>query len=60
MSKRIEIDGKFYRLRRGVLVQIPDEWVGKTTHPQTIRKRKSKKGRGKSYRSKAIGRKNRK
>lgn len=42
MAKRIEIDGKFYRRRRGKLVEIPDRWVGHTTHPQTIRKRQSK------------------
>lgn len=43
MSKRIQIGNKFYRMRRGKLVEIPDEWLGKTTHPQTIRKRESKK-----------------
>ena len=43
MTKRIQIGNHFYRIRRGVLVLIPDEWVGKTVHPQTIRKRKSKK-----------------
>lgn len=32
----------FFRLRRGVLVLIPPTWVGKVTHPQTIRKRPSK------------------
>jgi hypothetical protein len=42
MSKRIEIDGKFYRERRGKLVEIPQEWVGNVTHPQTMRKRPSK------------------
>jgi hypothetical protein len=42
MSKRIEIDGKFFRERRGKLVEIPPEWVGNVTHPQTIRKRASK------------------
>jgi len=42
MSQRIEIDGKYYRKRRGVIVQIPDEWVGQITCPQTIRKRPSK------------------
>jgi len=42
VSKRIEIDGKFFRKRRGVLVEIPAEWVGKTTDAQTIRKRTSK------------------
>jgi hypothetical protein len=40
--KRIEIDGKFYRKRRGKLVEIPSEWVGETLHPQTKRKRASK------------------
>ena len=40
--KRICIDGKFYRKRRGRLVRIPDRWVNSTTHPQTIRKRQSK------------------
>lgn len=39
--KLFEIDGKYYRKRRGVLVLIPDEWVGKVTHKQTIRKRNS-------------------
>ncbi len=42
MSKRIEKDGKFYRMRRGKLVEIPEEWVGNTVHPQTIRNRASK------------------
>ena len=45
MAKRIELDGKFYRKRRGKLVQIPDEWVGKCPDPQTIRKRPSKETR---------------
>lgn len=52
MAKRIEIDGHFYRMREGKLVQIPDEWVGVVTHPQTIAKRQSKKGRGRRYRAK--------
>jgi hypothetical protein len=43
MSKRIEKDGKSYRMRRGELVEIPPEWVGNTVHPQTIRKRPSKR-----------------
>lgn len=38
MSKAIEIDGVFYRRRRGKLVAIPEEWVGQVTHPQTKRK----------------------
>jgi hypothetical protein len=42
MGKRIEIDGKFYRERRGKLVEIPQEWVGNVTHPQIIRNRPSK------------------
>ena len=51
-SKRIEIAGKFYRMRKGKLVQIPPEWVGNVTHPQTIRKRPSKRNRGKSFKRK--------
>lgn len=43
MAKLIEKDGKFYRMRRGKLVEIPQEWVGKTVYKQTIRKRKSKR-----------------
>lgn len=43
MAKMIEQDGKKYRVRRGKLVEIPPEWVGKVTHQQTIRKRASKK-----------------
>lgn len=42
MSKRIEQDGKYFRVRRGVLVEIPQEWVGRVTTPQTINKRDSK------------------
>lgn len=40
--KRIEKDGKFYRMRNNQLVEIPETWVGNVTHPQTIRKRQSK------------------
>ena len=54
MGKRIEIDGKFYRMRRGRLVEIPEEWVGRVTHPQTIRKRKSKGTQGRRFRRKCI------
>jgi uncharacterized cupin superfamily protein len=44
MSKLIiDEDGKKYRTRRGKLVEIPKDWVGKVTFPQTIRKRKSKR-----------------
>jgi hypothetical protein len=42
MAKRIEIDGKFFRERRGKLVEIPPQWVGATTHASTIRARPSK------------------
>lgn len=48
MSKRIEKDGKFYRMRRGKLVEIPNQWVGKVPYDRwyglesTIAKRKSK------------------
>ncbi|KKN54362.1 hypothetical protein LCGC14_0593400 [marine sediment metagenome] len=54
MSKLIKKDGKYYRWRRGRLVEIPPEWVGKVTHPQTIRKRKSKKGRGRKFKRKVV------
>jgi hypothetical protein len=43
MAKVIRQDGKSYRMRRGKLVEIPPEWVGKTLHPQTKRKRASKR-----------------
>ena len=39
--KRINIDGKYYHKRRGKLIEIPKEWVGNVTHPQTIKKRNS-------------------
>jgi len=42
MAKRVLIDDKFFRLRRGVLVEIPEKWVGKTLDGQTKRKRQSK------------------
>ncbi len=54
MRKLIEKDGKFYRMRRGKLVEIPPEWVGKVTHPQTIRKRKSKGNQGRRFKRKVV------
>lgn len=42
MPKSTLIDGDRYRTRRGKLVKIPDEWVGKFTTPATIRRRDSK------------------
>jgi len=42
MAKPIMIDGKAHRIRRGKLVEIPAEWVGKTVSRQTILKRPSK------------------
>lgn len=50
----VKADGKVYRRRRGRLVEIPPEWVGRTTHPQTIRKRPSKKRRGRRFRRKVM------
>ncbi len=52
MANRIEKDGKFYRLRRGKLVEIPEEWVGNTVHPQSVRKRKSKDGQDRNFKRK--------
>ena len=46
MAQRIERDGKFYRMRRGELVEIPSQWVGQTTTAQNIRKRRSKLSHG--------------
>jgi hypothetical protein len=37
---RIEINGKYYRRRKGKLVEIPQEWFGKVTTKRTKRKRK--------------------
>jgi hypothetical protein len=34
-----------HRWRRGKLVEIPEEWRGQVTHPQTIHKRISKSPR---------------
>ena len=53
-KKLIEKDGKYYRIRRGELVQIPDEWVGQTVHPQRIRKRPSKNGNGRRFKRKCV------
>jgi hypothetical protein len=44
MAKRIEIDGVFYRKRRGKLVVIPEEWVGRTVTSRKIAKRHSNTG----------------
>jgi hypothetical protein len=41
--KRIEKDGKFYRMRRGELVEIPAAWLGQVVYPQTVRERSSKR-----------------
>ena len=37
------------RIRRGKVVEIPEKWVGKTLHPQTKRKRRSKLGAAKRH-----------
>ena len=42
---RISYDGQTTtRVRRGKIVEIPEEWRGHVTHEQTIRKRDSKQG----------------
>lgn len=41
MSGRMEVDGRFYRMRRGKLVEIPAAWVGKIPTGSTKRKRLS-------------------
>ena len=35
-------DGSMYRVRRGELVRIPDQWAWRHTTPKTIRQRTSK------------------
>ena len=52
--KVIRRNGKHYRMRRGVLVEIPEEWVGQVTHPQTVRKRKSKRDQDRHFKRKAV------
>ena len=52
--KRIEQDGKCFRVRRGELVEIPPQWVGQTVHSQSIRKRQSKKGQGRRFKRKCV------
>jgi hypothetical protein len=39
MSKPIMVDGVAHRMRRGKLVPIPREWLGKVTSRQTLAKR---------------------
>jgi uncharacterized cupin superfamily protein len=45
MAKAIKKDGKVFRVRKGKLVEVPPEWVGKIPHQQTIRKRNQVKRR---------------
>ena len=52
MPKRISIEGKFYRMRRGVMVEIPAAWLGQTVYPETIQRRKSKRNQGKDFKAK--------
>jgi len=54
---RIFQDGKFFRMRRGKLVEIPPEWVGNVATPQTIRKRASKQGNGRRWKRLKVMRK---
>ncbi len=42
MGKRIDTEEGSFRMRRGKLVKIPEEWVGQTLTEQTKRKRRSK------------------
>lgn len=45
MAKLIKTDEGYFRIRRGKMVRIPDEWLLHVTHPQTINKRPSKQTR---------------
>jgi hypothetical protein len=45
ITLRLQLNGNstpIARIRRGKYVRIPEQWRGQVTHPQTIRKRKSK------------------
>lgn len=42
MAKVAIIDGVAHRVRRGKLVAIPEEWVGRHTTKKTIRQRKNR------------------
>lgn len=52
MSQRIEKDGKVYRWRRGKLVEIPPQWIGKTTYKRTRNKRQPVKRRTRKNKNK--------
>ena len=41
--KRIKMGDKYYRYRRGELVEIPIEWVGKTPNKNQMNNRKSRR-----------------
>jgi len=49
MAKAIEIDGVLYRKRRGKLVKVPDEWVGRTVSHQHKSRRHTKTGAKRIY-----------
>jgi len=57
MKRRIEVGGGYYRKRRGIFVLIPEKWLGRTIHPQSIRKRPSKGGQGRKFLKKSQRRK---
>jgi len=38
----IDEDGRRFRIRRGRMVEIPDEWSGKTVWDQTKNRRRSR------------------
>lgn len=44
-SHRVVTPEGTFRMRRGVLVRVPDEWIGRTVAPQTIARRQSKQPR---------------
>lgn len=41
-----------HRIRRGKLVEIPEEWRGHIVHKQTRKKRASKQGQSVNYKAK--------
>lgn len=56
-QRLIKTPNGWFRWRRGKLVRIPDEWKGRATSEQTIRKRQSKqvrRGKPKPYERAAV------
>ena len=49
MAKIIKTAEESFRIRRGKLVKIPEEWIGKTVHHRTKKKRRLKREKKNSH-----------